>query len=64
MNLFEQTQQLLEDVKAYPIASAQELEQFRIKFLGTKNVLKDIFAQMKSVPNEQKKEFGQLVNQV
>ena len=64
MNLFEQTQQLLEDVKAFPIASAQELEQFRIKFLGTKNVLKDIFAQIKAVPNEQKKEFGQLVNQV
>ena len=64
MNVFEQTQQLLEEVKTYPIGSAQELEQFRIRFLGTKNILKDIFAQIKSVPNEQKKEFGQLVNQV
>lgn len=64
MDLVEQTKQLLEDVKQYDIKDSASLEQFRIKFLGSKNVLKDIFAQIKSIPNEQKKEFGQLVNQV
>jgi phenylalanyl-tRNA synthetase alpha chain len=32
--------------------------------LGTKNILKDIFSEIKNVPNERKKEFGQLVNSV
>jgi phenylalanyl-tRNA synthetase alpha chain len=40
------------------------LEKFRIRFLGTKNILKDIFIEIKNVPNERKKEFGQIVNSV
>jgi phenylalanyl-tRNA synthetase alpha chain len=64
MDLFEQTVQLLEEVNRAEIGSAEALEQFRIRFLGSKNVLKDIFAEMKQVPNERKKEFGQLVNSV
>ena len=64
MDLFEQTTRLLEEVNQAEIGSAESLEQFRIRFLGSKNVLKDIFAEMKQVPNERKKEFGQLVNSV
>lgn len=64
MDLFEQTARLREEVEQTAIGSAEALEQFRIRFLGTKNVLKDIFAGIKDVPNERKKEFGQLVNQV
>lgn len=64
MDIFQQTTALLEEVNEVMIASPDELEKFRIRFLGTKNVLKDIFAEMKNVPNERKKEFGQLVNSV
>src|SRR5690606_29103620 len=38
------------------------LEAFRIKFLGSKGLLKEIFAEFKNVPNDQKKEFGQIIN--
>lgn len=53
---------LQEEILAFPVQDAASLEQFRIRFLGSKNVLKDVFAAIKEVPNERKKEFGQLVN--
>ena len=42
--------------------SLQEVEDFRIKYLGKKGLLNDFFAAFKEVPNEQKKEFGKTVN--
>lgn len=64
MSLFEQPIHLLEEVHQTTIDNADDLEKFRIRFLGSKNVLKDIFSEIKNVPNEQKKEFGQRVNAV
>ncbi len=61
---FGKVETLLAEVQAFPIANATELEQFRIKFLGTKNILKDVFGEIKNVPNERKKEFGQRVNEL
>ena len=37
-------------------------ESFRIKFLGTKGIVKNLMQEMKNVPNEKKKEFGQILN--
>jgi len=55
---------LMEEVKMYSVTNAAELEQFRIRFLGTKNILKDVFSAIKNVPNELKKEYGQKVNEL
>ena len=46
----------------FSIANKEELEAFRIAFLGTKNKLKDLFGLMGKVPPEDRKEFGQLLN--
>lgn len=43
-------------------ASDAELEQYRIKFLGAKGIVKEIFSAMKEVPGTQKKEAGQMLN--
>ncbi|MGL4581974.1 MAG: phenylalanine--tRNA ligase subunit alpha [Flavobacterium sp.] len=40
----------------------ETLETFRIKFLSKKGILNDLFTHFKTVPNEQKKEFGQAIN--
>ncbi|MBB1150951.1 MULTISPECIES: phenylalanine--tRNA ligase subunit alpha [unclassified Myroides] len=40
----------------------EQLEAFRIKFLSKKGILNELFAYFKTVPNEQKKEFGQAIN--
>src|SRR6516225_9213657 len=38
------------------------LESYRIRFLGTKGIVKNLFAEMKNVPVDKKKEFGQVLN--
>lgn len=62
--IFDQLRTIQQDIEAYPVGNAVELEAFRIRFLGSKNILKGLFAEIKNVPNDQKKAFGQLVNEV
>jgi phenylalanyl-tRNA synthetase alpha chain len=52
------------EVKAFQTDNKEQLEAFRIKYLGSKGLLKDFFAEFKNVPNEQKKEFGQVINEL
>jgi len=63
-------EQLLQQIAAYkleientPTNGADSLEAYRIKFLGTKGIVKNLFAEMKNVPADQKKEFGQVLNE-
>lgn len=51
-----------QEIQAFEPKTADELEQYRIKFLGTKGIVKAMFGEMKQVPNERKKEFGQVLN--
>lgn len=62
--LFEEVRSLMGQIEAEKIGSAEELESFRIKYLGTKNIIKPFFTEIRNVPNENKKEFGQLLNEV
>jgi phenylalanyl-tRNA synthetase alpha chain len=50
------------EIKATAPADAEALEQFRIRFLGAKGIVKETFGAMKEVPGPQKKEAGQLLN--
>jgi phenylalanyl-tRNA synthetase alpha chain len=63
MDLFEQTKNIKLEIDFFEIKDNDSLEQFRIKYLGSKNILKDIFSEIKNIPNDQKKAFGQLVNE-
>ena len=60
--IFEQANAVLDEITASAPTTAEELEQFRIKYLGTKSILKDLFGAMGKLPNEKKKEYGQLMN--
>jgi phenylalanyl-tRNA synthetase alpha chain len=44
-------------------ANKEELEAFRIKYLGTKGLVKSIMGEMKTVAPDKKKEAGQLLNE-
>jgi phenylalanyl-tRNA synthetase alpha chain len=61
-DIFHTIETIHQEINAYEIADAASLEEFRIKYLGTKNILKDLFAEIKNVPNESKKEFGLVIN--
>ena len=54
----------INEANAFNTQNKEELEAFRIKFLGKKGLLNDFFADFKNVPNEQKKEFGQIINEL
>ena len=62
VNPFDQVEDLLQEVQNAQPADEAALETFRLRFLGSKNVLKPLFGQIREVPNERKKEFGQLIN--
>ncbi len=59
---FEIVEEILQKLDAASISDAEALEGFRIQFLGSKNEIKALFGEIKNVPNERKKEFGQAVN--
>ena len=54
----------IQQVNVFNTDNKDTLEQFRIKYLGKKGILNDFFAAFKNVPNEQKKEFGQVINEL
>lgn len=58
----EKIKELLSEVDEFKTESKEHLEHFRIKLLGSKGKIKTLFASFKDVPNEQKKEVGQLIN--
>jgi phenylalanyl-tRNA synthetase alpha chain len=60
--LLQQIESYRKEIEGFEIANPAQLEEFRIRFLGTKGLTKSLFGEMKNVPNEKKKEFGQVLN--
>ncbi|GAA0753848.1 phenylalanine--tRNA ligase subunit alpha [Psychroflexus lacisalsi] len=54
----------IDEVERFTADKAEDVEQFRIQYLGKKGILNEFFAEFKNVPNEQKKEFGKTINQL
>nr|WP_299071965.1 phenylalanine--tRNA ligase subunit alpha [uncultured Allomuricauda sp.] len=62
--MIETIKEHIKEVEQFVSTSKDEIETFRIKYLGKKGLLNDFFGAFKNVPNHQKKEFGQVVNQL
>src|SRR5690606_41295214 len=62
--MIDKIKELIAEVEAFKAQSKEEIEAFRIKYLGKKGVLNEYFAEFKNVANDQKKEFGQVINQL
>ncbi|HTL09082.1 MAG TPA: phenylalanine--tRNA ligase subunit alpha [Chitinophagaceae bacterium] len=52
-----------QEIDALEVKDAAALEEYRIRFLGSKGIVKAMMGEMKNVPNEQKKAFGQVMNE-
>lgn len=61
--LFEQVRTIIREIEASTPGNLEELEQFRIRYLGAKNIIKPLFGEIRNVPNEDKKAYGQVVNE-
>lgn len=60
--------QYIEEIKTANIENfkdkAAEVEQFRVRFLGRKGIMNELFEQFKELPSDQKKELGVALNQL
>ncbi len=62
MDLIAEVQTRIFEMESFQIDSTESLEQFRIMYLGSKNTIKPLFARMKEVEADSRKQFGQILN--
>ncbi len=64
--MLEKAQQLKQqfEEKVKVASNPAELEQLRIEFLGKKGAVASLMSELRNVPNDQKKEAGQIINEV
>ena len=51
-------------VEQFSETSPEAIEAFRVKYAGKKGILNDLFAAFREVKNEEKKAYGQVLNQL
>jgi phenylalanyl-tRNA synthetase alpha chain len=61
--LLEKLEGYRKEIRESELDGADAAETYRIRFLGTKGIVKNLFQEMKTVPPEKKKEFGQILNE-
>lgn len=62
-SLLQQLEAYKKEIGSASAADEKQLEDFRIKYLGTKGLVKSVMGEMKNVPADKKKEFGQILNE-
>jgi phenylalanyl-tRNA synthetase alpha chain len=62
-NLLQQIAGYKNEIKNYIAQKSEEAETFRIKYLGAKGLVKEVMGEMKNVAADQKREFGQVLNE-
>ncbi len=60
--MLDNIQTYIDEVNSFESQDLKEIENFRIKFLGKKGILNDLFANFRNVPSEEKKQYGQQIN--
>ena len=55
--------QYISEINSFTSSRPDELETFRIRFLGTKGIIKDLFEEFKTVTAEEKRVLGKVLNE-
>jgi phenylalanyl-tRNA synthetase alpha chain len=63
-DILHKIEEVKQQIENFNETDSDVAEQFRIQFLGTKGTIKELMGVMKDVPNENKKEVGQILNEV
>jgi phenylalanyl-tRNA synthetase alpha chain len=56
--------EIIKDAKKKSLKTKEEAEAFRLKFLGKSGILNSLFNEFKNIPNQEKKEVGQMLNKL
>lgn len=62
--MLEKINTLKEQIEALTASNAEEIEALRIKYLSKKGEVSALFNDFRNVPNEQKREIGQKLNEL
>jgi phenylalanyl-tRNA synthetase alpha chain len=62
--MLQKIKDLLNEVSSASVSSPDELESFRLKYLSKKGIISDLFDEFRNVPAPEKKEVGQILNQL
>ncbi|NQY66900.1 MAG: phenylalanine--tRNA ligase subunit alpha [Flavobacteriales bacterium] len=60
----EKIDSFIEEIEAFASNDAQKIEEFRIKFLGKKGAVADLFNDFKSIAKEDRKDIGIALNEL
>ena len=58
--MLDKVTKLIDDVQTFKTTSKEEIEAFRIKYLGSKGMLKELFTEFKNVDASLKKDLCQI----
>lgn len=62
--MIEQIAHNIKEIEAFKSSSKDEIEKFRIKYLGKKGLVNFYFSEFKNVDNSKKKEYGLSINKL
>ena len=62
--MIDKINQYLEEIERFQPSDPEEIESFRVKYLGRKGILNDLFEEFKSLPKEEKPEVGKRINEL
>ena len=62
--MLEKIEQLISEINGLKAQTAEELEALRLRYLSKKGAINDLMADFRNVPNEQKREIGQKLNEL
>lgn len=61
-DVLQQVENYAREIASFDSTDPETLEAFRIRFLGMKGLVKSLMGEMKNIPAEKKKDFGQVMN--
>ncbi|MBO7646654.1 MAG: phenylalanine--tRNA ligase subunit alpha [Bacteroidales bacterium] len=57
-------EELRKEIENFQIENADALEAFRLQFLSKKSEIQSMFNEIRNIPPEERKQFGQLINEI
>lgn len=64
VDIFNKIQSIQDEIQATILENNDVLEKFRIKYIGSKGIIKELMGEIKNVDNSRKKEFGLVLNEL
>ena len=62
--MIEKLKEHITDLSKFNSQDIKEIDLMKIKYLGRKGIVNDLFSDFKNVPSDQKKEFGKKINEL